>query len=178
METLGFPRRIVAPTAWVLGTMLVSRILYFNTSGIAATVAGIPMFLALAFGTCLVYPVAFFRGASLVERIAGCLVTPFVWNAIEIYNVGQAFTPAESLFYGLNILFIGAVASQFVLMGISDLACRLVGKARGVVTGRPLSPFATLSLAGGLFGVYMVLFWGEGVGLHYLLIDLYKKLFL
>ena len=57
--------------------------------------------------------------------IIACLLTPLVWNGIEMYNVGQAFTLAESLFYGVNIPSIGTEAGQLLIMGVCDFFCRL-----------------------------------------------------
>ena len=178
MEKRDFSRRIAAPASMVLVTMILSRIIYFHSSAAVATVSGIVMFLTIGFGSFLIYPLSFVRGASLAERIIGCLVTPLVWNGIEMYNVGQAFTPAESLFYGVNILFIGTVAGQFLIMGICDFFCRLRRTRAGQGDTRAVSPFALLAFVSGILGIYFVLIWGEGVGLHYLVIGLYKKIFL
>ena len=178
MPKRDFSQRIVVPASIVLVAMIVSRIIYFNSSATVATLSGIVMFLSIGFGSFLIYPMGFVRGASLTERIIGCLVTPLVWNGIEMYNVGQAFTLTESLFYGVNILSIGTVAGQFLIMGVCDVFCRL-GQGREARGGRKvLSLFAVLASVSGILGVYLVLVWGEGVGLHYLLIGLYKNIFL
>lgn len=178
MQKRDFTERIVVPTAIVLVTMILSRILYFNSSATVATLSGIVMFVSIGFGSFLIYPLSFVRGASLTERVIGCLVTPLVWNGIEMYNVGQAFTLAESLFYGVNILSIGTVAGQFLIMGICDLFCRWKWRGAGERDKRALSPFAVLACLSGILGIYLVLVWREGVGLHYLLIGLYKNIFL
>jgi len=178
MPDRNFSQRIVVPTSIVLVAMIVSRIIYFNSSATVATLSGIVMFLCIGFGSFLIYPLSFVRGAPLTERIIGCLLTPLVWNGIEMYNVGQAFSPAESLFYGVNILSIGAVAGQFLIMGVCDFFCRWnQGRAERGET-KVLSPFAVLASVSGILGIYLVLVWGEGVGLHYLLIGLYKNIFL
>jgi len=136
------------------------------------------MFLSIGFGSFLIYPLGFVRGASLTERIIGCLLTPLVWNGIEMYNVGQAFTLTESLFYGVNILSIGTVAGQFLIMGVCDFFCRLNQGKEGRGGTRALSPFVAIASLSGILGIYLVLVWGEGVGLHHLLIGLYKNIFL
>ena len=178
MPNRDFTQRIVVPTSIVLAAMILSRVIYFNSSATVATLSGIVMFLGIGFGSFLIYPMSFVRGASLPERITGCLVTPLVWNGIEMYNVGQAFTLTESLFYGVNILSIGTVAGQFLIMGVCDFFCRL-SRGREARGGKKvLSPFAVLASVSGILGIYLVLVWGEGVGLHYLLIGLYKNVFL
>lgn len=178
MGKTDFSQRIVVPTLMVLITMLLSRIIYFNSSATVATLSGVVMFLTIGFGSFMIYPMSFFRGASLPERIIGCLVTPLVWNGIEMYNVGQAFTLSESLFYGMNILSIGTVAGQFLIMGICDGFCRLRARRHTQEAVKTIGPFSILACLSGIFGIYLVLVWGEGVGLHYLLIGLYKEIFL
>jgi hypothetical protein len=178
MQKRDFSQRIVVPTSIVLVALIVSRIIYFNSSATVATLSGIVMFLSIGFGSFLIYPLSFVRGASLTERIIGCLLTPLVWNGIEMYNVGQAFTLTESLFYGVNILSVGTVAGQFLIMGVCDFFCRLNQGRAGRGDARALSPFTVLATVSGILGVYLVLSWGEGVGLHYLLIGLYKNIFL
>ncbi len=178
MQNRDFSQRIVVPTSIVLVAMILSRIIYFNSSATVATLSGIVMFLSIGFGSFLIYPLSFVRGASLQERVIGCLLTPLVWNGIEMYNVGQTFTLTESLFYGVNILSIGTVAGQFLIMGICDFFCRLNLRRAGQGDTRALSPFAVLACVSGILGIYLVLVWGQGVGLHYLLIGLYKNIFL
>lgn len=177
MQKRDFSERIVVPTAIVLVAMILSRIFYFNASGAVATLSGILMFLTIGFGTWLIYPVGFFRGASLTERFIGCLVTPLVWDGIEIYNATEAFTPLESLFYGLNILFLGTVAGQLVSMAVCDFLCRSWLRARRGEDTHLVSPFSVFACAAGLIGLYFVLLWREGAGLMYLYVKMYKALF-
>lgn len=177
MQNRDFSQRIVVPTGIVLFTMILSRVIYFNSSATVATLSGVVMFLSIGFGTFVVYPVSFFRGASLPERIIGCLVTPFVWNGLEIYNMSGAFTLAESLFYGANIVFIGTVAGQFLMMGICDFFCRLNERKVGREGMRTISPFGVFACLFGILGIYLVLGWREGTGLMYLFVKIYKAIF-
>lgn len=178
MQKLDFFHRIVLPASIVLIAMILSRIIYFNSSSTVATLSGVVMFVSIGFGSFLIYPLSFVRGASLTERVIGCLATPLVWNGIEIYNVSEAFTPAEALFYGVNIVIIGAVAGQFLIMGICDVLCRLRARRQSKETVKAVGPFSILACLSGISGIYLVLVWGEGVGLHYLLIGLYKDIFI
>jgi hypothetical protein len=177
MENSDFTQRIAIPTSIVLIAMILSRIIYFNTSATVATLSGIVMFLSIGFGTLLIYPMSFFRGATLFERVMGCLVTPLVWNGIEIYNTSEAFTPAEAIFYGLNILFLGTVSGQFIMMGVSDLCCRWIAGRRGKGERKQSPAFAVIAILFGITGVYFVLLWREGAGLMYLFVKIYKILF-
>jgi hypothetical protein len=157
--------------------MFLSRLVYFHSSGSVATLSGVVMFLTIGFGTLLIYPISFFRGATLNERIIGCLVAPVVWNGIEIYNASEAFTLAESVFYGLNIVFLGTVAGQFLSMGVCDFFCRwwLRGSRREVMS--LISPFSVFACLLGIAGLYSILLWREGAGMMYLFVKIYKALF-
>jgi hypothetical protein len=177
MQNRDFFQRIVVPTSIVLGAMILSRIIYFNSSATVATLSGIVMFLAIGFGPFLIYPLSFVRGASLTERIIGCLLTPLVWNGIEMYNMSEAFTPAESLFYGVNILFIGTLAGQFLIMGVCDFFCRVTERRGGGRDTKTISPFGVIATLSGILGLYLVLLWQEGTGLMYLFVKIYKALF-
>ena len=58
MKKLGFSQRIVVPTAIVLVTMVLSRIVYFNSSATVATLSGVVMFLIiLVFAGMYVYQI-------------------------------------------------------------------------------------------------------------------------
>ena len=178
MQKRDFSQRIVVPTSIVLFTMIVSRVIYFNSSATVATLSGVVMFLSIGFGTFVIYPLSYFRGASLPERTIGCLVTPFVWNGIEIYNASEAFTMAESLFYGVNFVFLGTVSGQFLIMGLCDFFCRLNERRAGQEDTRVTSPFGVFACLSGMVGLYFVLIWREGAGQMYLFVKIYKALFL
>lgn len=177
MRNRDFSQRIVLPTSIVLVTMILSRVVYFNSSAAVATLSGVVMFLSIGFGAFLIYPMSFFRGANLPERVIGCLVTPFVWNGIEIYNMSEAFTPAESLFYGANIVFLGTLAGQFLIMGVCDFFCRLKERRVGQRETRAISPFGVFACLFGIVGLYFGLVWREGAGLMYLFVEIYKAIF-
>jgi hypothetical protein len=177
MQHRDFTQRIVVPTSIVLAGMILSRLVYFNSSATVATLSGIVMFLSVGFGSFLIYPLSFFRGASLAERVIGCLVTPFVWNAIEIYNASEAFTVAESLFYGVNFVFLGTVSGQLLIMCICDFFCRLNERRAGQEDTRVISPFGVFACLSGLSGLYFVLIWREGAGQMYLFVKIYKAIF-
>jgi hypothetical protein len=177
MQNRNFFQRIVVPTSIVLVTMFLSRLVYFHSSASVATLSGVVMFLSIGFGRFLIYPISFFRGATLNERMIGCFVAPVVWNGIEIYNASEAFTLAESVFYGLNIVFLGTVAGQFLSMGVCDFFCRwwLRGSRREGMS--PISPFSVFASLLGIVGLYFVLLWREGAGMMYLFVKIYKALF-
>jgi len=98
-------------------------------------------------------------------------------NGIEIYHASEAFTLAESVFYGLNILFLGTVSGQFIMMGMCDLCCRWIAGRRGQGERNQGPAFAVIACLFGMTGIYFVLLWREGAGLMYLFVQVYKALF-
>jgi hypothetical protein len=177
MQKRDFSQRVVMPVSIILVTMILSRVLYFNSSATVATLSGVVMFLSIGFGTLLIYPMSFFRGASLPERTFACLATPLAWNGIEIYKMSEAFTLGESVYYGVNIVIIGTVAGQFLMMGVCDFLCRLRERMAGQEGTRTISPFGVFACLFGIVGLYFVLVWREGTGLMYLFVRIYKAIF-
>ncbi len=142
-----------------------------------AYLAGIVLFLSIGFGPLYVYPRAFFRGASLAERVLASLATPVVWNIKEIIRVSRIFTWGESVYYGLNPLFLQCLCACALQMGLCEIACRRARKGKNapgapVVTAGPL-----LAIALGVGGTFLLFVWGKGVYAFYIFQEGYKALF-
>ena len=179
----GILARVVLPAAVMALVMAGSKYLYnlswmipdLSLHRAAAFVLGLTLNLSITFGASWVYPVAYFRGARLVERVAACLVTPLLWNLWEILRVTEFFSPAESLYYGLNSLFLGTLAFTVFQMGLWEIICRYWSdrlKARSVWSGGPV-----LAMILGAAAVFVFNIWGLGAHWFYLYGNLYKALF-
>jgi hypothetical protein len=185
MERTPFVERAVKPVAVVFLTTAVSMALYTLSPQITDSwlrsvvvhVSGPLVFAGIGFGALLVYPLAYFRGAGVLERVAASLFTPGVWVAKEIGRVSEFFTLQESLYYGLSSGVLLAMIGACGLMGFSELLCRGVRRRRGetikIVT--PL-PFAAFLFS--LGALYVILIWGLGVHWFYIYMEGYSILFL
>jgi len=80
--------------------------------------------------------------------------------------------------YPNKLRFFSRVFSEEVGSLLGDFFCRLNQGRLKRGDNKAISPFAVLASVSGILGIYLVLVWGEGVGLHYLLIGIYKKIFL
>jgi hypothetical protein len=185
MEQQNFTRRVVTPALAVLIVMVGSWILYDQAWRIGshamhqrtAYLAGILLFLSIGFGPLYVYPRAFFRGASLGERILASLVTPVAWNAKEILGVSEVFTWGESLYYGLNPVFFMCLSVAAVQMGLCEMVCRRL-RNRGVSEPAPVvTPTPLVAVVVGLVCMAVLLLWDMGAQGFYIFQEGYKALF-
>ena len=184
MNTSSLPARFIVPLSFVLIPLVASWLLYFNSWRIGhdvlhqwvAIISGLFLLAGLCLGSIVIYPLAFFRGARPVERVIACLAIPLIYCVYEICAASDSFTPAESLYYGLNPTVWMVFVLTVGLMGVCEWVCRGVSRLRGarlrVFTWFPLIAVAVL-----LLGVYFSLIWGNGAHLFYLYVDGYLALF-
>ena len=186
MEKASFGKRFLKPVIFVILTMVVSGITYFYLSwqiqdpslhAFVALVSSSILFISIGFGTIYIYPVAYFRGANLAERIIACLITPIVWDLKEMVRVSEFFTFGETLYYGLNTVFILSVFGALGQMGLCELICRWRLRKRSGEPVKILSPVPIVSIVLGLLALYVCLLWGMGVHFFYIYIQGYRALF-
>lgn len=184
MTSRTFPARVLAPVSWVLAPLGVSWFVYFQSAAIEdaalhrwiAGVSGAVLLWGVCAGSTVIYSLAYFRGASPRERVLACFVIPLVYVVYEIVAVSEAFSLAESLYYGLNPTVWMLSLLTVLLMGTSEWFCRGLRRLRGEalhVFNRP--PLAAIAIA--LVGGYFSLIWGKGTHLFYLYVDGYLALF-
>jgi hypothetical protein len=151
MQSPSFTKRFFSPLFLALIVMISSRIAYLYSHRIddqaiyhsVAVVSGMVQFASIVLVAVLVYPLAYFRGATPLERVIASSTNLAVWVCIDAYNVSEAFGCLESLYYGLNIGLI-LFAWKCALMAVLELCCRYVAKRRGerlrVMTPLPFIP--------------------------------------
>jgi hypothetical protein len=181
-----FWRRFLQPVGTVLLIWAAASVVYLECAwrlepgalrSLLAFSSAVLLLLSLGFGALYIYPIAFFRGANTVERLAACLVTPLVWNLKEMVRVGEFFSPGETLYYGLNTAFLLTVFGSLGLAGLCELVCRWRLGRRSERPVRIFSPAPLLWVGMGLAAVYLLLLWGLGVHFFYMYIQGYKALF-
>jgi hypothetical protein len=185
MQKASFMKRFVVPVAIVLITMVASSLLYHNLwkigdpilHRILAHLFAPLLFISIGFGAVLIYPMAYFRGASATERIIACLITPVVWNVSEMVRVSEFFTFGETLYYGFNTAFLLALFGTFGLMGLCELICRWRLNKEREEPVKVLSPAPVVSIVAALAALYLFLIWGLGVHFFYIYVEGYKAIF-
>jgi hypothetical protein len=187
MEKKSFPKRFISPVAVVLATMVGSGVIYFHLAWrlgsdsflgpVASTVSAWLLFISIGFGASYIYATSYYRGAGVAERIAACLITPIIWNLKEMVRVSEFFTFGETLYHGLNTVFLLAIFGALGQMGLCELICRWrLGKS-GDRPVKVFSPIPVIAICVGLAALYICLLWGFGVHFFYIYIDGYKAIF-
>ena len=150
--------RFLAPLFLALTVMIVSRAVYLNACRVdsqalyhaLALLAGAVQFVSIVLVVLVIYPVTYFRGATVPERVIASSTNLAVWVVIDTYKVSGAFPWEASLYYGVNI---GAIlfAWNFAWIGVLELACRWEERRRGkrgtIVTLVPFVPILLFLLA-------------------------------
>jgi hypothetical protein len=178
-------KRMIVPALPVMIMMLVSWFAYEYAWRIDSAVihrglafaAGILLFAVIAFGPMLVYPMAYFRGAVVGERILACMITPIFWNVKEVVRVTEYFTVGESLYYGLNPLFLGLLAVVLFQIGLAEIICRRRLQKRDKISLLVFRPAAVVAMVVGAAGVFIFNLWGMGVHWFYVYQEGYNALF-
>ena len=184
MERKDFRERILYPVGVLAIVMLTSWAAY-NLSWrldnqalhqTIASVSGVILFISITFGALFVYPMTYFRGASLQERVLASYITPLLWATKESIRLYISYSIAECLYYyfnPLNIwLFLGVVAE----MGLAEILCRCVRARRGeqirVMGAGPIGAFVI-----GLLLVILIFAWGQGENVYVGFLSGYRVLF-
>jgi len=186
----GFNRRVLWPVGISLGVWLflnsVTDHLSWLGGGPVYRVIAFWSYLLLgltvAFSSIAVYPVLFFRGASLGERIAGSYGVLFVWVLKEMFQASEVFTVWESLYYALSPVPLGLIVFQAGYMSAGEMICRWRMKRGGAKGVRIFTAGPLIGL--GVLGVmnYLMVFWGvpaesPGTKWFYIYQEGYRALF-
>jgi hypothetical protein len=184
MEKQSFAKRFIFPVlivliiaagAWI-GYHLAWRLNNRSLHDTLAQVFGILLFLSVAFGPLVVYPMAYRRGAGGVERVIACLVTPFAWATKDFIRMLAAFTVGESLYFYLNPLNI-----WLVLLLTAEMAfLELIMRRRSARRGEDVRVFSIPVFAVGVLAVCLVVAlyaWGRGENIFSYYLEVYRMLF-
>ena len=185
IEKRPFTSRVLLPVAIPLVTWFLLHLVTRDPSWIRDPQAyrlfmnagHVLLYAAYALSALVLYPVLYFRGASLPERVLGCYVTPLAYVVKEVIRVNQYFTVGESLFYVLTSIIMGGLFIQVGLIGAGELISRLLYRRRFGIPVRVLTwqPLAGIAVAAGALSV--MLLWDGGVHYFYVFQEGYKLLF-
>jgi len=184
MDELNFKKRFILPVLTVFLVMVISWIVYnlawrIDTHFIhqtLATISGTLLFVSVTFGALFIYPLAYFRGASLTERVAASLINPFLWATKECFRLLTSFTFFESLYYYFNPLTLWLLCGVFAQMGLVEIICRKKMKNQGhEITVMHPAALAVLSVS--LFLVIFLYAWGQGENIYVIFLEWFRKFF-
>ncbi|MCJ7771899.1 MAG: hypothetical protein MUP22_02070 [Desulfobacterales bacterium] len=138
--------------------------------------SGALLFISITFSPLLVYPLAYFRGASLTERMTASLIIPFLWATKECFRLLTSFTFLESLYYYFNPLSLWLFCGVFAQMGLLEMICRKKLKNRGEKI-KAMHPVALAVFFISLFLVVFLYAWGQGENIYVIFLVWFRKFF-
>jgi len=132
--------------------------------------------LSLLGGGLLIYPILYWQGARLGERLLGTVSLPLTYMVTAILRATAFFPLPEAVYYGFNIITLGGFFLQFVTASVADLLCRLWERRHG--GSRPLlRPAHIAGILVGLVAGFVLLVWNGGATGFYLYQRGYELLF-
>ncbi|MBN1573688.1 MAG: hypothetical protein JW984_10885 [Deltaproteobacteria bacterium] len=184
MEKRSFMNRFIIPVLIVFVVMSVSWIVY-NLSWrldndtihqLLADISGTLLFISITFGVIVVYSMAFFRRASLLERVIASFVNPAIWVIKEVFRMFTSFSITESLYFAANPLVVWLVLGTITQMGLLEIILRWRLKRRGEKV-KVFNIPAILAFALGLFLVIVLYAWGRGENVFSFYLEMYRAIF-
>lgn len=169
MSDRGFVHRFIIPLLAAVGTMTVSSLIYHGSSGmepgaarnIIKDVSGGVMFLSLWFFAFIGPAMAYFRGASFMERIVVAYANPVIWLVRMASTVSCQFSAVEMVYFFFLPWTFGAVCVTLFEFSVSDILCRALDRRRGTPGVRVMHPLVISLLLLGAAGVYFGLIRGQ-----------------
>jgi hypothetical protein len=134
-------------------------------------------FAGLLLGSLLIYPVLYFRGAPLRERILGSFLIPLTYMITAIIRATAFFPPGKALYYAFNPVTVGSASLQIGLMALAEIGCRWWSRRRHGSTGAVVRWAQLVALIVGAVALYVTLLWDGGVHWFYVYQEGYKLLF-
>ena len=132
-------------------------------------------FTGLLLGSLLIYPVLYFRGAPLRERILGCFVIPLTYMVMATIRATAFFPAGKALYYAFNPVTVGSASLQVGLIALADIGCRLWTRRQRSVS--LLRWTHLVAIVVGAVALYVALLWDGGVHWFYVYQEGYKLIF-
>ena len=186
-----FPSRFLWPVGIVLGVwagldFLTDHLEWFGSGALYRTAAfGSYLLLGvlIAFGSFIIFPILFFRGASWKEKVLGSYAVLLVWVFTEIFRVGEYFTAGESVYYAFSPMPFGLLVFQVGYMSLCEMICRWRLKKRGARGLKIFTPGPLMGVGVLLAMNYLMILWGvpeesPGTKWFYIYQEGYKAMFM
>jgi hypothetical protein len=150
-----------------------NRLLHFLLTDVVGAIYG----FYLLFNVLMLYPILYFKNASLPERISGSSLVVLCWLTKEVIRMTEFYSIPESVFYLLMPVQANICLLAIGFMAASELICRKIERKRKNPDICVLTPVPVLFLIFSLFGVAFIIR-GGGVKYFFNFYDLYKIIFL
>jgi hypothetical protein len=118
-------------------------------------------FICLWFFAFLGPPLAYYLGASFVERLVIAFANPVIWIVGIEYRMACQYSAIELVYFLFLPWIFGIMCVTCVAFSLSELACRTIHKWRTHDPVDILYPPVWILLTGGAVGTYMGLIKGQ-----------------
>lgn len=143
-----------------------------------ASINWVLLVISVGFSSVVIYPIVYFRGATVRLRIIAIYFLPLAWCIKEFIRVSATVTGAEAIFYVLfTPVQLLIIIGQAGLMGILELVCRMRHQKQDK-TIRVVSLMPVLAILVTVIFLYLGLLRGGGYDFHLMIKMVYRTLFL
>ena len=179
-NTRPFLIRSIFPAVIVVTIMILSKLGYdfsrsINNNSLqffVAHVTAILMFTSIWLGGLIANTMAFFLGASFVERIMICLVTPLIWSTSVMVQLYGIYPFGEFLFFLFHPLVLGCPVVALLCMSVSELWCRKIQNMKSAGSNMPMLEWKHGVLLLVSFSLAFLFLWEAG---HFYVYNIYMK---
>ena len=184
MRQMNFTNRFIFPLLFVVSIRVISSVIYHSSSAlpvgflrdILINSFGPITFLSLWFFAFVGPPIAYFRGATFIERCIIAFINPVMWIACVEAQLACQFSGIEMVYFFFLPWTFGIMCVTLFEFSISEIVCRYVHKRRFKETVSVFHPGVITLLVAGLLGTYVGLI--KGQEWVYMVVHHYSKYFL
>ena len=166
---MNFTKRFVYPLVFVVAIRIISSFIYHASSDLPVGLIrdllintfGPITFFSLWFFAFVGPPIAYFRGASFIERLIVAFVNPVMWIVCVESQIACQFSGIELVYFFFLPWTFGIMCVTLLEFSISEIVCRLVQKIKFKEIVPVLPPAIIMTLCAGLLGTYVGLIKGQ-----------------
>ncbi|MCJ7774372.1 MAG: hypothetical protein MUP22_14715 [Desulfobacterales bacterium] len=169
MIKLNFIRRFIYPLILVVSIRIISSSIYNSSSvlpvglirDLLINTFGPITFFSLWFFAFVGPPLAYFRGASFIERMIIAFINPVMWIISVESKLACQFSGIEMVYFFFLPWTFGIMCVTLLEFSISEIACRSIHRKRFKEIVSVFHPVIIIFLFAGLIGTYVGLIKGQ-----------------
>ena len=184
MRQMNYIKRFIFPLIFVVSVRVISSLIYNTSSSLPPglfrmlliNTFGPITFFSLWFFAFVGPPLAYFRGASFIERLIIAFINPVMWIISVESKLACQFSGIEMIYFFFLPWTFGIMCVTLLEFSISEIVCRYVHKKRFNDIVTVFHPGVLILLTSGLAGTYVGLI--KGQEWVYMVVHHYAKHFL
>jgi hypothetical protein len=169
MKKMNFTRRFMYPLIFVVAIRVISSFMYNASSGLPVGLVrdllihtfGPITFFSLWFFAFVGPPIAYFRGASFMERFIIAFANPVMWVVCVESQLACQFNWVEMIYFFFLPWTFGIMCVTLLEFSISEFICRWLHKRKSKEAVPVFHPSVIIMLVSGLIGTYVGLIKGQ-----------------